>query len=73
MDNSPILLSIPAAAHRLSISRSRLYELLAEGGIRSVKSGRRRLVDAASLNQWAANLPQQQLKQSTASKEQPCL
>lgn len=59
-----ILLTIPDALRRVAIGRSYLYERLAEGSIRSVKAGRRRLVDAASLQAWAASLPESQLKQS---------
>ena len=59
-----LLISIPEACARTGIGRSFLYERLADGSIRSVKAGRRRLVDAASLHAWAASLPQAQLKQS---------
>jgi excisionase family DNA binding protein len=60
-----LLITIPEALSRTGIGRSFLYERLADGSIRSVKAGRRRLVDVASLNQWAASLPESQLKQST--------
>lgn len=60
-----LLISIPEACMRTGIGRSFLYERLAEGSIRSVKAGRRRLIDAASLQVWAASLPEFQLKQST--------
>ena len=62
-----LLLTVPEAAKAVSISRSALYELLADGAIRSVKHGRKRLIDAASLREWAASLPESQLK--PASKE----
>jgi excisionase family DNA binding protein len=52
-----LLLDIPDAASVLSISRSALYELLAEGSIKSVKTGKRRLVVASSLHDWIASLP----------------
>jgi excisionase family DNA binding protein len=58
-----LLISIPQALARVNVARSYLYERLADGSIRSVKAGRRRLVDVASLNQWAASLPESQLKQ----------
>jgi excisionase family DNA binding protein len=58
-----LLISIPEALTRTGIGRSFLYERLADGSIRSVKAGRRRLVDAASLQAWAASLPESQLKQ----------
>jgi excisionase family DNA binding protein len=59
-----LLISIPEALARTGIGRSFLYERLADGSIRSVKAGRRRLVDAASLQLWAASLPESQLKQA---------
>jgi len=62
--NPSLLISIPEACARIGIGRSFLYERLAEGSIRSVKAGRRRLVDAASLEAWAASLPESQLKQA---------
>ncbi|WP_396127370.1 excisionase family DNA-binding protein [Acidicapsa acidisoli] len=65
-------MTIPQAISRTGLSRSFLYQRLADGSIKSVKAGRRRLIDAASLNQWATNLPQQQLKQSSVSKEASC-
>ena len=67
-----LLISIPEAVSRAGIGRSFLYERLADGSIRSVKAGRRRLVDVASLNQWAASLPESQLKQATPLKGESC-
>jgi excisionase family DNA binding protein len=61
----PKFCTIPQSLTRVSIGRSYLYERLADGSIRSVKAGRRRLVDVASLDAWAAALPESQLKQST--------
>jgi excisionase family DNA binding protein len=71
MSNTPLLFTIPEALAHTGIGRSFLYERLADGSIRSVKAGRRRLVDVASLTAWAASLPESQLKQST--KEPSCL
>lgn len=65
-----LLISIPEALVRTGVGRSFLYERLAEGSIRSVKAGRRRLVDAASLKAWAASLPESQLKQSAKGLSQ---
>lgn len=59
-----LLLTINDALALTGIGRSYLYERLADGSIRSVKAGRRRLVDAASLRQWAESLPESQLKKS---------
>ena len=68
--DTAILISIPDAVALVGISRSFLYERLAEGAIRSVKAGRRRLVDTASLTAWAASLPEFQLKQAPAKEVQ---
>lgn len=64
----PLLLTIPEACKQTGIGRSFLYERLADKSIRSVKAGKRRLVDAASLAAWAASLPTSPLK-SPASAE----
>lgn len=66
MDKS-ILISIPEAAARAGVGRSFIYERLASGEIESRKAGRRRLVLAASLNHWIANLPTIALKQAAAT------
>ncbi len=49
-----VLLTIPAAMHRLSISRSSLYELMALGEIVSIKVGRSRRVPRASIDDFVA-------------------
>ncbi len=49
-----VLLTIPAAMHRLSISRSSLYELMALGEIVSVKLGRSRRVPVSSIDDFVA-------------------
>ena len=57
METTPqdvVLLTIPAAMHRLSISRSSLYELMALGEIVSVKLGRSRRVPSASIDDFVA-------------------
>jgi excisionase family DNA binding protein len=54
---SPVLLcSIPAAARQIGLSRSRVYELLAEGRVRAVKDGRRRLIVVSSLHEFVESL-----------------
>jgi excisionase family DNA binding protein len=50
---------VSEACVRLGISRSKLYELLNEGEVPSVKIGRRRLIRVADLNQWLSSLPLQ--------------
>jgi excisionase family DNA binding protein len=47
----PELLSIPAAAERLSIGRTALYDAIGRGEVRSVKVGRRRLVPFEALGE----------------------
>jgi excisionase family DNA binding protein len=47
------LLSINDAAAALGIGRSRLYAEMASGRLRSVKAGRRRLVPASALAEFA--------------------
>ena len=47
-------LGIRDAAAWLGISRSRFYELLAEGGIPTVRIGRRRVVPRAALRAYLA-------------------
>lgn len=69
MDNQPILLGILEAAALARVSRSFLYERLASGEIESRKAGRRRLVVAASLNQWMSNLPVIALKHTARASE----
>ena len=49
-----VLLTIPAAMHRLSISRSSLYELMALGEIVSIKVGRSRRVPRESIDAFVA-------------------
>ena len=57
-----LLVSIHEACERAGIGRSFLYERMADGSIRSVRAGRRRLVVVESLNQWVASLPESPLK-----------
>lgn len=48
--NSKLAYSIPEAANAISIGRSKLYELIAEGRIETRKIGRRTVIPAASLH-----------------------
>lgn len=52
----PHLLTLEAVMQRLSVSRTKVYELLASGDLRSVRVGRRRLVSEAQLAQYIARL-----------------
>lgn len=61
MDSNPISVTIIEACKLSGISRSYLYLVLARGGIRSVKAGKRRLVLVDSLRTWLQSLPSEGL------------
>jgi excisionase family DNA binding protein len=48
------LLSVDEAAQALSIGRSRLYDELESGRLRSLRVGRRRLVPASAIGEYVA-------------------
>jgi excisionase family DNA binding protein len=50
------LYRVPEAARRLSLSRSRVYELINSGRLRSVREGRTRLVPASAIAEYVALL-----------------
>jgi excisionase family DNA binding protein len=50
---SKILFNVPDAAAALSLSRSKFYELMQSGALKTVKIGQRRLVPAQSLAAYA--------------------
>ena len=56
-DNPKLAYSIPEAATAISIGRSKLYELIAEGRVETRKIGKRTLVSVASLDEYLASLP----------------
>lgn len=51
-----VLYDVDEAAEALRLSRSALYELIRSGQLRSVKSGRRRLVPVEALAEYVARL-----------------
>jgi excisionase family DNA binding protein len=55
MDNR-IFISVPEAAKRLSIGVTLLYSHISKGSFRTVKLGKKRLIDVDSLNCFAASL-----------------
>ena len=50
-----IALQIPEASHVSGLSRSKLYELIGEGELRSVKAGGRRLILRQDLEAYLAS------------------
>ena len=54
------LLTVDEVAERLSLSRSKVYELLAGGDIPSVHIGRARRVIATDLDTWITRLKEEQ-------------
>lgn len=50
------LLSIPEAVAQLRIGRTRMYEEIETGRLRSVKVGRRRLVPSGAIDEFMASL-----------------
>lgn len=56
MEDTALLLTPEQAAHRLRISRSTMYELMASGQVESVKVGRARRVPVDALTQYVARL-----------------
>jgi excisionase family DNA binding protein len=55
-DEPRVLLTVEAAAARLSISRTRMYALLKSGDVTSVRVGRLRRIPATALEKFAAQL-----------------
>jgi excisionase family DNA binding protein len=51
-----VLLTVPQVAELLSLSRSKVYELLASGALESVTIGRARRVPHAALETFVAGL-----------------
>lgn len=60
-----LAVSIREAATRLGLSRTRLYQELAAGRIKAVKSGRRTLVLVESLKAYLARLSAYQTRGGT--------
>lgn len=61
------LIGVAEAVSISGLSRSALYEHLADGSIRAVKAGRKTLIDVSSLKAWAQSLPSASFKQPTAA------
>jgi excisionase family DNA binding protein len=53
-DHSPLVVSISEAARRLSLGRTKVYELIASGQLKTLKLGRRTLITMASVQALVA-------------------
>jgi excisionase family DNA binding protein len=62
-----ILLTVPEAAVALAISRSKLYELLAAGSIRSVRIDGSRRIPVEALEAYVAGLLDQEASADAAA------
>ncbi|MCP4306411.1 MAG: excisionase family DNA-binding protein [bacterium] len=51
-----LLFTVEEAAEQLAISRSRLYQEIASGRLRSVRSGRSRRIPATALSEYVVRL-----------------
>jgi excisionase family DNA binding protein len=58
----PILVPVPQASAILGKSPRAIYELMASGQLKAVKSGRNTLVVYESLKEYVANLPAPKLR-----------
>ena len=56
MGTERLLLRIPEAAAALGLGRSKLYELISNGTLRTVSIGRRRLISMEELRDYVARL-----------------
>ncbi len=50
--------TVPAAAYRLSISHTKIYDEIKAGRLRAVKMGGRTLIARADQQAWLDSLPQ---------------
>jgi len=63
-----LLLTIPEAADRLGIGRSKLYELVAEGELGVVRIGRAVRVEAAEIVDFVTRLRQERTTGDDANR-----
>ncbi len=56
MPDQKIFVTVSEAASRLSCGITLIYEHIGKGSFRSVKLGKKRLIDVASLTEFAASL-----------------
>ena len=60
MESKKLLLKVEDVCERLSLGRSKVYEMMASGELRSVQVGRSRRVPAPALDELLARLEQDQ-------------
>jgi len=53
---APALMSIAQVCDKIGLGRTRVYEELTSGRLKSVKVGSRRLIPASMLDEWIAEL-----------------
>lgn len=61
MEANPLLLTVEAAADRLSVGRTTLFELISSGAVASVKIGRARRIPASALDEYVRRLTAEQV------------
>jgi excisionase family DNA binding protein len=54
----PLAYSVAQVVELTGLKRTYIYELAASGELRAVRSGRRILIDAQSVRDWFAKLPE---------------
>jgi excisionase family DNA binding protein len=55
----PLGVSVNSACELIGVGKTKLYELISDGRVRSVKVGKRRLIDYASLEALVCPSPKQ--------------
>ena len=56
MPDKPLLLSIPGVCEEINLGRTKVYQLIGEGQIETVKVGDRTLVPYDALLAWLAKI-----------------
>jgi excisionase family DNA binding protein len=58
--DAKLLLTIPEAAERVGLGRTKLYELIQSGELPTVRIGRAVRISAERLREWTTKLEQEQ-------------
>jgi excisionase family DNA binding protein len=66
MDETPLAYSVPDACKALSVGRTKLYALIAEGRIEALQLDGRTVIPAPSLRNFVASLPQAPIRSKPA-------